>query len=89
MMIIFFPPDGNQADVTAYRLLTTEDGQKLVKIGSILIFLDSWNGHTRADILCKTGVHLWSAGHLCMHVILRRDRADTKQNEASTLRKKI
>lgn len=63
------------------HLLAIEDSQIVVEGSFDLVILDGWHGRAGAEILCKTGAHPWTEGYLCMHLIISREVADTKQAE--------
>lgn len=86
-MAVFFPRDVNPAGATAERLLGTEDSRRFLKECSNLIIVDGCYRQTTVDTLGKTSEHLWIASHLCVHLIMPREKIDTKQAEVTKLNK--
>lgn len=43
---------------------------------------DDCHAHASVDNYCKTSLHVWTEGSLCIHLVMPRDGADIKQADA-------
>lgn len=66
--------------------MATENGGKVANDGfNLIIILEGKNQNIVVDVMLKSGELLWTAGHICKHLIIRRDGADINQTKADKL----
>lgn len=84
-MTIFFSPIAKAAESTLHRLLAAEIVRSVIEDSSYLINLEEKHWFAVIEIHYNTAENPWSAHHLHMLLIMRRDGSNIQQAEVISL----
>lgn len=84
-LIVFFPCDVVPVGRPTDSVLPTENSVRTFKRCFALLVLEGQHWHAAIDIFWRTHEHLFFPRRLLVHLIMRRDGADTKQARAVRL----
>lgn len=81
MLTVFFSPDVELVGITFDRLIAIAGDRRVLEEIRNQTILEDWHRLPSSDILCKPGDYPSTAGHLCMHFIIRQNEADIEKAE--------